>query len=194
VKKNSRGLTLLEIVITLAIIGVLAAISVPNFMKLLARSKQSEAKSNLRALYDLEQAHLMEFGVFTNSVARAAFAPERGNRYQYTLSASPQVLDDRTGTLGSTALNATTIMVDTFRYGVAAASGIPAPSPCSVVSLTPGPVGAAFTAQAQGNVDEDAAIDIWSISTENRSLGSCSHVAGNVAAGEPANDVNDVND
>jgi type IV pilus assembly protein PilA len=176
--------------VTVAIIGVLAAISVPNFMKLLARSKQAEAKTNLRALYELEQAHQMEFAIFTTSVLRLAFNPERGNRYQYSLVFGG-FADDRTGTSASTGTTASVISVDTFRYGTAANSGIPSQSACTFPSVSAGPVNASFTALAIGNIDDDSTYDIWSIASQSRQL-ACD-VSGNVAAGEPANDVNDVN-
>jgi type IV pilus assembly protein PilA len=177
--------------VTVAIIGVLAAISVPNFLKLLARSKQAEAKTNLRALYELEQAHQMEFAIFTTSVLRLAFNPERGNRYEYLLQNSG-TLDDRTSTTASTLTTATGIMVDVFRYGTQATTSIPAQSACDVAFVSPGPVGAQFTALAIGNIDDDPTYDIWSISSQSRLQLGCD-VSANVAAGEPANDVNDVN-
>lgn len=191
---TAKGYTLIELMVTLAIIGILAAISVPNFTKLQARSQQSEVRSNLRALYDFEQAHLMEYSRYTKSVVRLGFAPERGNRYQYGLKASPITPDDRTGATATTALTADAIMVDVFQYGSASAATIRTQSPCSTPFVTPGPAGAAFTALAQANIDDDPTIDLWSISSVSREMSGCADVAGNVAAGEPANDVNDVND
>ena len=43
--------------IVVAIIGILAAIAIPNFIKFQCRSKQSEAKGNLKAMYVAEESY-----------------------------------------------------------------------------------------------------------------------------------------
>ena len=47
---EKKGFTLIELMIVVAIIGILAAIAIPNFLKYQAKSKQSEAKMNLGSL------------------------------------------------------------------------------------------------------------------------------------------------
>lgn len=51
---NSKGFTLIELMVVVAIIGVLSAIAVPNFKKYQAKAKQSEAKIQLAAIYTVE--------------------------------------------------------------------------------------------------------------------------------------------
>ena len=48
--QNHKGFTLIELMIVVAIIGILAAVAVPGFMKYIKDSKTSEAKSNLKAI------------------------------------------------------------------------------------------------------------------------------------------------
>ncbi len=74
--KRESGFTLIELMIVVAIIGILAAIAIPNFVKFQLRSKTSEAKVNLKAIVVAEDAYYAEFGTYVANVQSSAANPD----------------------------------------------------------------------------------------------------------------------
>lgn len=73
--KEQSGFTLVELMIVVAIIGVLSAVAVPNFKKYQAKAKTSEAKVQLAAAYTAEQAFYGDFGIYHSCLAYMGFDP-----------------------------------------------------------------------------------------------------------------------
>ena len=51
-KTNRKGFTLIELMIVVAIIGILAAVAIPGFMRYIKSSKTTEAQTNLKSIAD----------------------------------------------------------------------------------------------------------------------------------------------
>lgn len=97
--QSKKAFTLIELMIVVAIIGILAAIAVPNFVKFQCRAKQSEAKGNLKALYVSQEAFRAESDTYASMADikagsaslsgitnKMGFVPKGGKlRYTYTV-------------------------------------------------------------------------------------------------------------
>ncbi|MBU3952264.1 MAG: prepilin-type N-terminal cleavage/methylation domain-containing protein [Proteobacteria bacterium] len=85
---NKKGFTLIELMIVVAIIGILAAIAIPNFMSYQCKAKQSKAKSNLGTLRTNQEAYKAEFDTYGNSLGAIGFTTTGSPRYTISLAAT----------------------------------------------------------------------------------------------------------
>ncbi|WP_013324888.1 type IV pilin protein [Gloeothece verrucosa] len=63
-RKLPQGFTLLELLIVVIIVGLLAAIAIPNLLEQVAKARQAEAINNLGAINRAQQAYRYENGTF----------------------------------------------------------------------------------------------------------------------------------
>ncbi len=202
-KFKKRGFTLIELMIVVAIIGILAAIAIPNFIRFQARSKQGEAKANLKSMFTAERSFYQEKDRYSAYVDEIGFAPERGNRYTYRLGACTSQENRSTATVvrDTTGVD-TCVSVDTFKYSnmllnPAYTGGTSDPG---AGAGAPGVVNAAscptcdFTGTAAGDIDsESVGIDSWYISSISvTNTANCGNSDTASPAGSPFNTYNDV--
>jgi type II secretory pathway pseudopilin PulG len=117
--------------------GVMAAIAIPNFLKFEARSKQSEVKANLKAAYTAQKSFMAEQDRWGRSFEEIGFAPEKGRRYTYCMGKQ-------------------CLPCDAEGCKVA-----PPPSPCQgLTSVGKGPQDG-FAICAYANLDSDDTWDVW---------------------------------
>jgi type IV pilus assembly protein PilA len=141
--KGSQGFTLIELMIVVAIIGILAAIAIPNFMTYQARARQAEAKIALGDLWTKVQLLTL-----TNNGSAAI---TNIGQLDYLFAGTPKYA----------------LWYDVSGTPTAIPGGNTATSPCNVniapAGVLVGPTGFKFTVGARGNIDADPTCDDWII-------------------------------
>jgi type IV pilus assembly protein PilA len=160
---NKKGFTLVELMIVVAIIGILSAIAIPNFQKYQAKSRTSEAKIGLSNLFTAEKSWFAEWNFYTKCIRVAGFLPEGARRF-YTIGFSAGLTENSLingePTCAAAGGNAVSHYTGNESYGN---EGIPTTNTMQVTNSTNN----AFTASAIGRVfDANQAIstfDEWTI-------------------------------
>ena len=101
----------MEVMIEVVIIGILAALAYPNLEKYLKRARQTEAKTNLSAIYTAQKIYFTLHQSYAEDINELDLSLAQGDPYTFTMEASKNT----------------------------------------------------FKAQAEWNIDDDAALDIWTI-------------------------------
>ena len=84
--KDQKGFTLIELMIVIAIIGILAAIAIPNFNAYRARSYNASANTDLRNMITAQEGYFVDAGEYAVTVAAL-------ESYGYVQSDGVSVLD-----------------------------------------------------------------------------------------------------
>jgi type IV pilus assembly protein PilA len=77
-QRGEKGFTLIELMIVVVIIGILAALAIPRFMRATTKSKQSEAKQVLKQIYSMQRAYRQEYNTYWGNATTASAAAATG--------------------------------------------------------------------------------------------------------------------
>jgi type IV pilus assembly protein PilA len=187
--RKQEGFTLIELMIVVAIIGILAAIAIPNFLQYQMKSRQSEAKTNLMAIKTSEVSWQGERGCFLVVAPAPAIAPAGGTKTQpqnWNTAGSPWLTPTpaaatgwcvgaagpgvSSGTFANLGFQATGNVLYQYGTGSYAVShtSCQGPTAAPAALITPelgatdaGPTAAGFRATGQSNLDGDPTVSVW---------------------------------
>ena len=69
--QTQRGVTLIELVVVMIIIGILAAVAIPSYRNYVLRSQRSDAKDALLALATQQEKHYLQCNTYATAIAAA---------------------------------------------------------------------------------------------------------------------------
>ena len=160
-RADERGFSLIELMVAVAIVGVLATIAIPRLMSYRVRALQSEAKAHLGFIAKGERAYFAERDAYTDDLALLNISISGAPRYLYGFTTD--ALPAASGRNDTAKLKATggggsydtAHMVDGFGVLLAESDLPTAP----VTKET-------FLIGAVGNADTDPTLDQWTMDSD----------------------------
>lgn len=161
--RTENGFSLIELMVVVGIIGILAAIAVPQFSKFQAKARQTEAKTGLAGLYTAEKGFFTEYTGYTTDLRNAGFGVE-GTRLRYdvgfpNLAACSTLATGAPVEVGTNNLASGASSI-TFAFGAAPTAIAAGTAVCDSTAAT-------FTGVAYGNPNSASAGnnngDVWTV-------------------------------
>jgi type IV pilus assembly protein PilA len=118
--KKQSGFTLVELMIVVAIVGILSAIAIPNYQKYQAKARQTEAKIALASIHTAEKAAAIESNSYTTCIHAIGANYEATGTYYYASGFSQA--DAATASCGPTGALACNVNYGTNGTGTSCAN------------------------------------------------------------------------
>ncbi len=171
-KRNmgQKGFSLIELMIVVAIIGILSAIAIPNYQKFQRKSRQSEAKSMSASIFTSMRSYEAEYGQPVASFEAIGYVPEGRVIYNCGFaSASGTQAPRDTRPLANLALANTreacgTAIAQNCVDGSADLGAVASPaSPTGAVAIAQAGNNWTFTIACEANIGNAGATDQWTL-------------------------------
>lgn len=171
-QRKEKGFSLIELMIVVAIIGILSAMAIPNFLRFQQKAKQVEAKTNLGAYYAAQKSFFAEWVTFFGDFRDIGYAPEGDLIYRVigedSITTLPPNYNYRSG--GCTGVDPMTGACtgtqapDTMTYcALPDGDCTELSTAVDATSTTEALAHNTFLATATANLDGDITLDEWSI-------------------------------
>ncbi len=174
--RSSKGFTLIELMIVVAIIGILAAIAIPNFLRYQLRSKFSELKTNVEAIYKSEESLRQSERVLCTGASSGQFTT-----FEQIPAAKPGSSKTVWASTDLVAASALDWVVQGGTYGVYAALTDAPPAAGASCAAPLGALGQAVTIGATSDIDGDTAGSLIASFTPSRKSDGTVNVAAKAA-------------
>ncbi|SDC90256.1 type IV pilus assembly protein PilE [Variovorax sp. CF079] len=89
-RRQSRGFTLIELMVTVAIVAILAAIAYPSYTNYIVRSNRSAAQGYMLELSNLQQRYLLDARIYAPNLAALNYPPPSNVSSNYTIATAPK--------------------------------------------------------------------------------------------------------
>ena len=153
-KKLAKGFTLIELMIVVAIIGILAAIAIPNFLRYQLRAKFAELRTNVEAITKSQNALRQSERVLCINAPSGSYVAFLGAVPVLAAGPSSQKLFWNPG--DHLVASAIDWVVQGSTYGqYQAATAVPGPNVNTCAALGLGAFGAALSVSAISDIDAD---------------------------------------